>query len=88
MGIDRRRQIYPNVVQCLTLTLVDCDRKCHWNKKLITTQNKWPINAGGGHDDVGYEHTFVDIVASDDLHFNDTLTQSLDNQPCTIAQSY
>ncbi len=24
----RRWQIYPNVVQCLTLTLVDCHRKC------------------------------------------------------------
>jgi hypothetical protein len=27
-----------------------------------------------------YEHMFVDIVPCDDLHFNDTLTQSLDNQ--------
>jgi hypothetical protein len=88
MGIDRRRQIYPNVVQCLTLTLVDCDRKCHLNKKLTTTQNKWPISPRGGHDDVGYEHTFADIVPYDDLHFNDTLTQSLHNQPRTIAQSY
>jgi len=31
---------------------------------------------------------FVDIVPYDDLHFNDTLTQSFDNQPHTIAQSY
>jgi hypothetical protein len=31
---------------------------------------------------------FADIVPCDDLHFNDTLTQSLDNQPCIIAQSY
>jgi hypothetical protein len=37
---------------------------------------------------VGYEHTFADIVPCDDLCFNDMLTQSLDNQPCTIAQSY
>jgi hypothetical protein len=37
MVIDRRRQIYPNIVQCLTLTLVDCDRKCHSNKKLTMT---------------------------------------------------
>jgi hypothetical protein len=51
-------------------------------------QNKWPINPRGGHDDAGYEHTFADIVPCDDLHFNDTLTQSLDNQPRTIAQSY
>jgi hypothetical protein len=58
------------------------------NRKLTTTQNKWPINPRGGHDDVGYEHTFVDIVFCDDLRFNDTLTQSLDNQPRTIAQSY
>jgi hypothetical protein len=41
-----------------------------------------------GHDDAGYQHTFVDIVPCDDLHFNDTLTQSLDNQPHTITQSY
>ncbi len=88
MGIDRRRQIYPNVVQCLTLTFVDCHRKCHSNRKLTTTQNKWPINLGGGHDDAGYEHMFVDIVPCDDLHFNDTITQSFDNQPHTIAQSY
>jgi hypothetical protein len=27
-----------------------------------------------------YEHTFADIVPCDDLRFNDTLTQSLDNQ--------
>jgi hypothetical protein len=54
----------------------------------MTTQNKWPINPGGGHDDAGYEHMFADIVPCDDLHFNDTLTQSLDNQPGTIAQSY
>jgi hypothetical protein len=52
------------------------------------TQNKWPISLGRGHDDVGYEHTFADIAPCDDLHFNDTLTQSLDNQPCTITQSY
>jgi hypothetical protein len=78
----------PNVIQCLTLPLVDCHRKCHSNRKLTTTQNKWPISPGGGHDDAGYEHTFVDIVPCDDLHFNDTLTQSLDNQPHTIAQSY
>jgi len=54
----------------------------------MTTQNKWPINPGEGHDDAGYEHTFADIVPYDDLHFNDTLTQSLDNQFRTIAQSY
>jgi hypothetical protein len=28
----------------------------------------------GGHDDAGYEHTFVDIVPCDELHFNDMLT--------------
>ncbi len=88
MGIDRRRQIYPNVVECLTLTLVDCDRKCHSNWKLTTTQNKWLISPRGGHDDAKYEHTFVNIVSSDDFHFNDTLTQSFDNRPRTIAQSY
>ncbi len=54
----------------------------------MMTQNKWPISPKGGHDDAGYEHTFADIVPYDDLRFNDTLTQSLDNQPCTIAQSY
>jgi hypothetical protein len=79
MGIDWRRQIYPNVVQCLTLTLVDCDRKCHSNRKLTTMQNKWPISPGGGHDDAGYEYTFTNIIPCDDLCFNDTLTQSLDN---------
>jgi len=88
MGKDRKRQIYFNVVQCLTLTLVDCYHKCHSNRKLTTMQNKWPISPGGGHDDARYEHTFVDIVPCDDLRFNDMLTQSLDNQPCTIAQSY
>jgi hypothetical protein len=36
MGKDQRRQIYPNVVQCLTLTLVDCDRKCHSNRNMNT----------------------------------------------------
>jgi hypothetical protein len=88
MEIDWRRQIYPNVVECLTLTLVDCDHKCHSNWKLITTENKWPISPRGGHDDVRYEHTFVDIVSCDDLRFNDMLTQSFDNQPHTITQSY
>jgi hypothetical protein len=88
MGIDWRQQIYPNVVQCLTLTFVDCHRKFHSNKKLTTTQNKWPISPRGGHDDAGYEHTFADIVPCDDLRFNDTLSQSLDNQSRTIAQSY
>jgi len=52
----------------------------------MTMQNKWSISSRGGHDDVGYEHTFVDIVSCDDLRFNDTLTQSY-NQPRTIAQS-
>jgi hypothetical protein len=88
MGIDRRRQTYPNIVQCLTLTFVDCDHKCHLNRKLKTTQNKWLVSPGGGHDDAGYEHTFADIIPCDDLRFNDTLTQSLDNRPRTIAQSY
>jgi len=41
-----------------------------------------------GHDDAGYEHTFADIIPCDELCFNDTLTQSLDNQHRTIAQSY
>jgi hypothetical protein len=54
----------------------------------MTTQNKWLISPGRGHDDVGYEHMFVDIVPCDDLCFNDTFIQSLDNQPRTIAQSY
>jgi hypothetical protein len=54
----------------------------------MTTQNKWPINPRGGHDDARYEHTFVDIVPCDDFYFNDALTQSLNNQPRTIAQSY
>jgi len=85
---DRRWQIYPNVVQCLTLILIDCHRKCHSNRKLTTMQNKWPISPRGGHDDAGCEHTFVDIVPCDDLRFNDMLTQSLDNQLRTIAQSY
>ncbi len=88
MGIDRSWHIYPNVVECLTLTLVDCDRKCHSNWKLTTMQNKWPISPRGGHDDAKYEHTFVDIVSCDDFRFNDTLTQSFDNQFRTIAQSY
>ncbi len=88
MGIDRRWQIYPNVVQCLTLTLVDCDRKCQSIRKLTTTQNNWPMSLGGAHDDAGYEHTFAAIVPCDDLCFNDMLTQSLNNQPRTIAQSY
>jgi len=44
---DQRWQIYPNVVQCLTLTLVDCHRKCHLNRKLTTMQNKWPISLRG-----------------------------------------
>jgi hypothetical protein len=52
------------------------------------TENKWPINLGGGHDDVGYEHKFADIVPYDDFRCNDTLTQSLNNQPRTIAQTY
>jgi len=43
---DRRWQIYPNIVQCLTLTLVDCHRKCHLNRMM--TQNKWPINPEKG----------------------------------------
>jgi hypothetical protein len=30
----------------------------------------------------------ADIVSCDDFRFNDTLTQSFDNQPRTIAQSY
>ncbi len=64
----------PNVVECLTLTFVDCDCKCHSNWKLTTTQNKWPISPIGGHDDARYEHTFVDIVSCDDFRFNDTLT--------------
>jgi hypothetical protein len=55
---DRRWQIYPNIVQCLTLTLVDCHLKCHSNRKLMTTQNKWPISPRGGHDDARYEHMF------------------------------
>jgi len=88
MGKDRRRQIYPNIVQCLTLTLVDYHRTCHLNRKLTTTQNKWLINPGEGHDDARYEHTFADIVPCDDFRFNDMLTQSLNNQPRTIAQSY
>ncbi len=85
---DRRWQIYPNVVKCLTLTLVDCHGKFHSNRKLTTMQNKWPISLEGDHDDVGYEHTFANIIPCDDLRFNDTLTQSLDNQLRTIAQSY
>jgi len=88
MGIDRKRQIHPNVVECLTLTLVDCDRKCHSNWKLTMMQNKWLISPRGGHGDARYEHTFTNIVPCDDLRFNDTLTQSFDNQPRTIAQSY
>jgi len=74
--MDWKRQIYFNVVQCLTLTIVDYDHKCHSNMKLTTTQNKRPINPRGGHDDARYEHMFVDIVPCDDLYFNDTLTCS------------
>ncbi len=51
-------------------------------------QNKWPISPRGGHDDARYEHTFANIISYDDFRFNDTLTQSFDNQPRTIAQSY
>jgi hypothetical protein len=54
----------------------------------MTMQNKWPIGLGEGHDDARYEHMFADIVPCDDLRFNDMLTQSLNNQPRTIAQSY
>jgi len=52
------------------------------------TQNKWPISPRKEHDDAGYEHAFVDTVPCDDFRFNDMLTQSLNNRPCTIAQSY
>jgi len=41
-----------------------------------------------GHDDARYEHMFTDIIPCDDLCFNDMLTQSFDNQPRTITQSY
>ncbi len=54
----------------------------------MTMQNKWPISLEEGHDDARYEHMFTDIVPCDDFRFNDTVTQSLDNQPRTIAQSY
>jgi hypothetical protein len=54
----------------------------------LEIDNKWPISPKGGHDDARYEHTFTDIVPYDDLRFNNTLTQSFDNQPRTIAQSY
>jgi len=30
---DWKWQVYPNVVQCLNLTVVDCHRKCHLNRK-------------------------------------------------------
>jgi hypothetical protein len=53
----------------------------------MTTKKKWPIGLEGGHDDAGYEHTFADIVPCDDLRFNDMLTQFLNNEPRTIAQS-
>jgi hypothetical protein len=33
---DRRQQIYPNVVQGLTLTLVDCHCKCQSNMNMNT----------------------------------------------------
>jgi hypothetical protein len=88
MGKDWRRKIYPHVVQCLTLTLVDYHRKCHPNKKLTTTQNKWSMSLEEGHDDAGYEHTFANIVPCDDFRFNDMMTQSFNNQPRIIAQSY
>jgi hypothetical protein len=55
---------------------------------LTTTQNKWPISLGGAHDDARYEHMFANIVPCDDLRFNDTVTQSLNNQLRTIAQSF
>ncbi len=79
MGKDRKQQICPNIVQCLTLILVYYHHKCHSNKKLTMTQNKWKISLRGRHDDARYEHTFVDIVPCDDLRLNDTLTQFLDN---------
>ncbi len=52
------------------------------NAKQMANQSR------GGHDDARYEHTFANIVSCDDFHFNDTLTQSFDNQPHTIAQFY
>jgi len=54
----------------------------------MTMQNKLPISLEEGHDDARYEHMFTNIVPCDDFRFNDTVTQSLDNQPRTIAQSY
>jgi hypothetical protein len=81
MGIDWRRQIYPNVVECLTLTLVACDRKCHLNWKLITTQNKWLISPKGGHDDVRYEHTsptlFPVMISTSMTRWSNLLTINL-----------
>jgi hypothetical protein len=54
----------------------------------IDDDAKQMATPGSGHDDARYEHTFTDIVPYDDLLFNDTLTQSFDNQLHTIAQSY
>jgi len=59
-----------------------------FEQEIDDNTKQWPISFEKGHGDAGYEHMFVNIVPCDDLRFNDMLTQFLDNQPRTIAQSY
>jgi hypothetical protein len=47
-----------------------------FRQEIDDNTKQWPINSKRGHGDAGYEHMFVN---SDDLRFNDTLMQSLDN---------
>ncbi len=79
MEKDPKWQIYLNIVQRLTLTLVDCHSKCHTNKKLTTPQNKWPICPKGTWWCETWTHICWDSPCNN-LRFNDILTQSLDNQ--------
>jgi hypothetical protein len=85
---DQRWQIYSNIVQCLTLILVRMALQMPFEQEIDDNTKQWPNSFERGHGDVGYEHMFVNIVPYDDLHFNDMLTQSFDNQPRTITQSY
>jgi hypothetical protein len=50
---DWRQQRYPNIVQCLTLTFLDCHHKCHSNRNMnthlltllfvmISSMTRWP----------------------------------------------
>ena len=78
-----------NILQCLTLRLVNSHRECNTNRKRPSWPFKWEFSVFRFERNSGYENSPVGKLSSSNWTLQQVIGMNLvENQPCSIAQPH